>query len=56
MSSPRKIEAAPKRKRAFLRLVFGQAQVIGATIAVILLLQERGEAPCDFGLRWRQAL
>ena len=38
-------EAAQPRWKAFLRLAFGQAQVIGATAALVLLLQGGVSAP-----------
>jgi hypothetical protein len=45
MNLPRKAEGAQNRRQAVLRLVLGQAQVIGATVAVVLLLQEGVKAP-----------
>jgi hypothetical protein len=39
MKPPLKAEGAQSRSRAVLRLVLGQAQVIGATAALILLLR-----------------
>ena len=45
MNSPRKAEGAQNQRQAVLRLVLGQAQVIGATAAVVLLLQEGVKAP-----------
>ena len=45
INSPRKAEGAQNRRQAVLRLVLGQAQVIGATVAVVLLLQEGVRAP-----------
>ena len=45
MKSPRKADGSPNRRRAVLRLVLGQAQVIGATVALVLLLQEGVTAP-----------
>ena len=40
MKPPRKAEGAQSRSRAVLRLLLGQAQVIGATTALILLLRD----------------
>ena len=45
MNSPPKAEGAQIRRRAVLRFVFGQAQVIGATVAAVLLLQQGLSAP-----------
>ena len=45
MNSPGKAEGAQNRRQAVLRLVLGQAQMIGATAAVGLLLQEGVKAP-----------
>lgn len=45
INSPRKAEGAQNRRQAVLRLILGQAQVIGATVAVVLLLQEGVRAP-----------
>lgn len=45
MNSPRKAEGAQDRTRAVLRLVLGQAQVIGATATLVLLLQDGVSAP-----------
>jgi hypothetical protein len=45
MNLPRKAEGAQNRRQAVLRLVLGQAQVIGAAVAVVLLLQEGVKAP-----------
>jgi hypothetical protein len=45
MNFPRKAEGAQGRRRAALRLVLGQAQVIGATVALVLLLQKGVSAP-----------
>jgi hypothetical protein len=44
-NSPRTAEDARIRKRALVRLAFGQAQVIGATAALVLLLQGGISAP-----------
>jgi hypothetical protein len=44
-NSPRTAEDARIRKRVLLRLAFGQAQVIGATAALVLLLQGGMSAP-----------
>jgi hypothetical protein len=44
-NSPRTAEGARIRKRALIRLAFGQAQVIGATAALVLLLQGGVSAP-----------
>jgi len=38
-TSPHNAIEAGTRRRAILRLAFGQAQIIGATAALILLLQ-----------------
>jgi hypothetical protein len=43
--SPRKVEGVKSRRRAILRLAFGQAQVIGATTSLVLLLQNGISAP-----------
>jgi hypothetical protein len=40
-----KKEAVQPRRRAILRLALGQAQVIGATVALVLLLQGGVSAP-----------
>jgi len=40
-----KTEGVQQRSRAILRLALGQAQVIGATVAVALLIQEGVSAP-----------
>jgi len=40
-----KAEGAQNRRQAVLRLVLGHAQVIGATVAMVLLLQEGVRAP-----------
>jgi len=45
INSPRQAEGAQNRRQAVLRLILGQAQVIGATVAVVLLLQEGVRAP-----------
>ncbi len=38
------------RRRAFLRLALGQAQVIGATITLVLLLQHGVSGPAVWGV------
>ena len=45
INSPRQAEGAQNRRQAVLRFILGQAQVIGATVAVVLLLQEGVRAP-----------
>ena len=45
MKLSRKAEGAQNRSRAVLRLVVGQAQVIGATTALVLLLRGGVSAP-----------
>lgn len=45
MKPSRKAEAAQSRSRAVLRLVLGQAQVIGATTALVLLFRGGVSAP-----------
>ncbi len=45
MKPPLKAEGAQSRGRAVLRLVLGQAQVIGATAALVLLLRGGVNAP-----------
>ena len=45
MNSPRKAEGPQNRRRAVLGLILGQAQVIGATAALVLLLQGGVSAP-----------
>jgi len=45
MNSPRKAEGPQNRRRAVLRLILGQAQMIGATATLVLLLQGGVSAP-----------
>ena len=45
MKPPRNPEGAQSRSRAVLRLVLAQAQVIGATTALVLLLRGGVSAP-----------
>ena len=40
-----KKEAVQPRRRAILRLALGQAQIVGATVALVLLLQGGVSAP-----------
>ena len=45
MKPSRKAEGAQRRSRTVLRLVLGQAQVIGATTALVLLFRGGVSAP-----------